>query len=158
MIRRPQARYLAGAVGKISSPELTQYGLLFSVCSSPVLPQWNAKVILPTVQVAGYTKAHIHPWPIGVVVGWLCCAGIVWESVRETSSHNSVLQDQSIVAKQAEMIMNEYSLTRVDSVHASWYPLSKKQQHKKCRGGMIYWTVLTNPCMWVNLAGWQKIH
>ena len=61
--------------------------LLFDVRCTPMLPQWHVKkkpVILPEVQMTGYTLTRIHPWPNEVGVGWLCrCPGIVWEPIRE---------------------------------------------------------------------------
>ena len=60
--------------------------LSFSVCFTPVLPQWHIEDPghSAIVQVAGYTYTGIHSWPNEVRVGWLCCCpGIVWEPVRK---------------------------------------------------------------------------
>ena len=60
--------------------------LLLRVRFTPMLPQWHIKdpVLLPKVQVAGYTEACIHPWPNEVGVGWLCpCPEIVWEPIQK---------------------------------------------------------------------------
>ena len=35
----------------------------------------------------GYSWTHIHSWPNKVRMGRLCCPGISWELIRETSSH-----------------------------------------------------------------------
>ena len=84
MIERLWVRILAGAAGEFSSPELTLFAvcrLLFSVHSTPVLLQWHKKtlVIVPKVQVAGYTETRIHPLPNQVWMGWLCHRpGIEW--------------------------------------------------------------------------------
>ena len=49
----------------------------FSVCADLFDVQWKTKVILPKVQVAGYTWTHIHPQPNKIGVGRLCCPGSV---------------------------------------------------------------------------------
>ena len=42
------------------------------------------QVIVPKVQVAGYTETRKHLWPNEVGVGWLCrCPGIVLELIRK---------------------------------------------------------------------------
>ena len=65
--------------------------LFFGVLSNPCYCSGTLKtqVIQLKVQVAGYTKTHIHPWPNKVGVGWLCCPGIEWEPVRDDKlTHN----------------------------------------------------------------------
>ena len=48
-------------------------------------------VILPKVQAAGYTYTRTHPSPKEVGAGWLCCPGIVWETMWLTSSNATSL-------------------------------------------------------------------
>ena len=53
--------------------------LLFGVCSTPVLPQWQVKDPGHSVKSAG-GKLHLNrhtTWPNQVGMGWLCCRGIV---------------------------------------------------------------------------------
>ena len=75
---------------KISPPVLTFCADSYSVSVPPhilLVARKKTPVILPKVQVAGYTETRIHPWPNEVEVGWLCCCqGIVWEPIRKTSS------------------------------------------------------------------------
>ena len=71
--------------------------LLFSVRSTPVLPQWHVKDPSHSAKSAG-GRLHlniIHPWLIKVGVGWLCrCPVIVWEPIRKRA-HTQLIREHS---------------------------------------------------------------
>ena len=64
MTERLQVQIPVGAVGEFSSPWSTFCAdSYFGIRSTPVLPQQHIKipVILPKVQVAGYSFTHMYP-------------------------------------------------------------------------------------------------
>ena len=89
VIGRFQVQYPAGVMGEFSSPDLTFCAYSSSVIhSTPVLLWWHVEDPAHSAKSGGDScMTRINPWPNKVRVGWLCCVGIVWESVRELSSH-----------------------------------------------------------------------
>ena len=76
-------------MSELSSPDFTFCADSYSVSApSPCYRSGRKKtpVILPEMQVAGYTSTSIQPSLNKVRVGWLCCLGIAWKPIRETSS------------------------------------------------------------------------
>ena len=66
-------------------------------------------VVLPQMQVAGYTLTRIHPWPNEVGVVWLClCPGIVWETIRRRA-HTKLVREQSVTVVSARWATVDWS-------------------------------------------------
>ena len=65
-------------------------------------------VILPKVQVAGYTLTLIHPWLNEVGVGWLCCPGIEWESGGKRA-HTQLVRERSSTVVSARWASVDWS-------------------------------------------------
>ena len=50
----------------------------------------------------------MHPWPNDGGVGWLCCPGIVWESIRETSLRATVKEHSATVVSARWATVDRY--------------------------------------------------
>ena len=84
---------------------LQSYLCVLTLIRCPFHPRVTP-VILPNVQVAGYTKTRIHLWPNEVGVGWLClCPDIVWEPFR-IRTHTQLVREHS-----ATVVLNLDSVT-----------------------------------------------
>ena len=105
----------AEAAREFSPPELTLCADSYSVSVPPPYYRSGTKktpVILPKVQVAGYTQTRVHPWPNEVGVGWLCrCAGIVWEPFRKRA-HTQLIRKHSDTVFSARWATVDWSLCK----------------------------------------------
>ena len=111
-------------------------------------------VILPKVQVAGYTWTHIGPWPNEVGVGWLYCyPGIVWEPIRKRA-HTQLVREHSVTVISSSL--SHFGLILATSeinVRELIWPNKcaranlncKKKQKKTHRRGMNCRTFSPNP-------------
>ena len=137
MIERLRVRILAGAAGEFSSPEWILCADSYSVSipllnPPPMLPQCHIKipVILPKVQVAGYTKTCIHLWPNEVQ----CCPGIAWEPIRK-GAHTQLIREHSVTVISAHLATVDWFWPKEWNycVQANLPP--KKKYLKKSAGG-----------------------
>ena len=76
----------------------------------------------------------MHLWPNEVGVGWLCCPGVAWDPIRETSSYAT---RQETLGHSRLSSLSHCGLTLawcVELARASWSPLKKKEK-KSSRWG-----------------------
>ena len=85
--------------------------LLFSVRSTPVLPQWHVKGPGHSAKSAG-GRLHVNkhtPWLNEVGAGWLCrCPSRVWESIRKRA-HTQLAREHSITVVSARWATVDWS-------------------------------------------------
>ena len=106
----------------------------------------KSPVILPKVQVAGYTWTSIRHWPNEVGVNWLChCPGIVLEPIRK-QAHTQLVREHSTTVVSAWWATVDWSWSK------EWNWCARANLHfkppKKCKYGMNGWTLSPNPSKW----------
>ena len=135
-----------GAVGEVSSGKLT---FCFDCYYIPLLcyhcSMQTTLIILPKVQVAGYSETCIHPWCSEVRVGWLCCPSIGLKPIKVMNSH-AIYQGMLIHSHRSHLAEPLWTDPDLKSRvwRTCWFSVKKK---KSCRWGLIYQTVPHNPCM-----------
>ena len=89
-------------------------------------------MILPNMQMAGYTYTCIHTWTNKVRVCWLCCCpGILWEPIQKQASMQLVTE-HSATTVLAVWATVDWSWDKEWNWHA-WANLHFKKKKKKAQ-------------------------
>ena len=140
MIKRLWVRIPAGVVGKFSSLGLTFCTDSYSVSIPPLYYHSGTQktwVIVPKVQVAGYTETCIHLWPSEVRVGWQYCENLSRKQLTCNLSGNILSYSHLSSLSHCWLILAE----RVESVWPSRFPLKQNKNFPKAQPGIGLWKI-----------------